>query len=406
MNRFRIICTICSLLIAGSSAAVETYYRAAFRSGFILNDGKVELSAPNRIPALGGEMAVSFRPDWTSLRQWNGSALGVALSYWYMGDANKLGHAIAPYAYMDIPIVRLPHFVLGLRPGIGAAFLTKTYANTVPEGHAYQDLQNANRSIGSVSNFYFPEAFYFEVPFHTLSIHAAGGWYHMSNGSLKQPNSGYNILAGEIGLSFYPSGAHYSPLPRTEDQRFRKFELELAATFGGRDVYYRDLQKFFCSEVQLAAYWRAHNIFRLGLGADMFYDGAYVQRSTHFTKTNLSLAQASDCWRLGVSLQPEFVVGHFTAGFHFGVYLLDGVKNLEASTDEEKQTLASGQRLNKPIFYKYDLLNAGSAGYPDGWLYTQIVLRYHLPWHLFVQGAMKAHLTKVEFVSAGLGVYL
>ena len=61
---------------------------------------------------------------------------------------------------------------------------------------------------------------------------------------------------------------------------------------------------------------------------------------------------------------------------------------------------------NKGVFYSYDLLKAGSAGYPDGWLYTQVALRYRLPYHLFVHATMKAHLTKVEFVAAGLGVYL
>ena len=61
--------------------------------------------------------------------------------------------------------------------------------------------------------------------------------------------------------------------------------------------------------------------------------------------------------------------------------------------------------IKKGIFYPYDILKAGSAGYPDGWLYTQIVLRYHLPFHLFIQANMKAHLTKVEFVGIGLGTW-
>ena len=60
----------------------------------------------------------------------------------------------------------------------------------------------------------------------------------------------------------------------------------------------------------------------------------------------------------------------------------------------------------KGIFYSYDLLNAGSPGYPDGFLYTQVNMRYRLPHHLFIQGVMKSHLTKVEFIGLGLGVYL
>jgi hypothetical protein len=151
-----------------------------------------------------------------------------------------------------------------------------------------------------------------------------------------------------------------------------------------------------------SAYWNAHRIFRLGGGVDVFYDGAYIQRETEFKKTNLSAAKPGDCWRVGVSLQPEFVVGKFTAGLHVGAYLYDPVRELEPKDEAEKT--ATG-RIDKPIFYSYDLLKAGSAGYPDGWLYTAVVLRYHLPWNMFLQGMMKSHLTKVEFVSLGVGFY-
>jgi hypothetical protein len=91
------------------------------------------------------------------------------------------------------------------------------------------------------------------------------------------------------------------------------------------------------------------------------------------------------------------------------VYLYDPIKNREVSVDDTQahdDLWNNGISPNKGLFYSYDLLKAGSAGYPDGWLYTQIALRYRLPYHLFVHITMKAHLTKVEFVTAGLGFYL
>lgn len=389
--------------------AVETDYRLSLRAGAIMPDGKVDDMVGQKGkfvgPSLGAEFAVAFRPDWRALHDWNDASLGVSLGYWYLGEDRLLGSAITPYLFMDIPLVRCPHFVLGLRPGIGAAFVTKTYRNTVPDGHLYQDLTDANRSIGSVFNFYFPEALYLEFPIRSgWSLLAAGGWYHISNGSMVQPNSGYNLLSGELGARYSVSSATTTPPARERTILTKRWEVELAFAGGGRQVYYQDRQTFFACELQLAAYWRAHPIFRLGGGVDVFYDGAYTRRQTRFQKTNLAAARedGSDCWRLGVSLQPEFVVGQFTAGFHFGVYLLDPVKNLEPYTEAQQ---AEGGRLSKGIFYRYDLLKAGSAGNADGWLYTQIVLRYRLPWHLFLQGTMKAHLTKVEFVSLGIGTY-
>ncbi|MDY2942724.1 MAG: hypothetical protein SOT07_03380 [Paludibacteraceae bacterium] len=449
--------------------------RAMLRAGAIMPDGKVDVMVGDKGawtgPSIGADFSVTFYPQWQALDDWSISfhprtdrhgnpirhrqaGMGVGLSYWCFGQNALLGHAIAPYLYLDIPLVSLPHFVLGLRPGIGLGFLTKTYRNTVPEGHMFQDLVDANRCVGSVTNFHFPEALYMEFPIRNgWSIAVEGGWYHFSNGSTVQPNSGYNIFAASLGarktLDALQGGAVSRPPQRellgTRASRPRSVQsnqggavsmqpqygeendnsetnpsspslcregmggskswsLEFSLAAGARQVYYRDQATFAVGEFQAAAYWLAHPIFRLGGGLDLFYDGAYKQRETHFGKTHLAAAKPSDCWRLGVSLQPEFIIGQFTAGFHVGFYLLDPVKELEPA--DEAKASSTGRIENKGIFYSYDLLNAGSAGKPDGWLYTQIVLRYRLPYHLFLQANMKAHITKVEFVSLGIGAYL
>ena len=380
---------------------------ASFLTGGVMPDGKVDkvVAAPNawHAPVYGADLRVSFAPDWQALQQWNNAAIGVGVGYWNLGH-EMLGHAITPYVYMDVPLLRLKHFELGLRPGIGAAFVTKTYRNTVPDGHLYVDVIDANQCIGSVTNLYFPEAIYFNFPIAKgWGVSLAGGWYHISNGSIRQPNSGYNIFAGEIAVKYdWSNASQLSKVLNGPNSLAKRWSVAVAGTAGGRQVYYRDQQAFATASMHVAAYWHAHPIFRLGGGVDVFYDGAYVQRETYFGKTNLAAAQSGDCWRVGVSVQPEFVVGDFTAGLHIGAYMYDPIKELEPKSEAEKT--ATG-RLDKPIFYSYDLLKAGSAGYPDGWLYTELVLRYHLPWHIFVQGMMKSHLTKVEFVSLGIGFY-
>ena len=413
------------LLLGVLSAYADTIpidYRLSLRGGAIMPDGKVDVMLGQKnqwTPAVGAELAVAFHPEWQALRDWNNAAIGVALSYWKLdatqnGDKDLLGHAIAPYVFLEVPFYKSKHFEIGVRPGIGCSFITKTYFNTATPEQQYQVLQepNINRSVGSVFNFYFPEALYCAFPIRNgWSVKIAAGWYHMSNGSLRQPNSGYNIFSGELAVRYQSPKQNTPPCREgmgVGSHASKKWSLELAFTGGGRQVYYRDKQTFFCSTMQLSAYWLAHPIFRLGGGVDVFYDGAYAERDTYYKKTYLGGATQADCWRVGVSVQPEFVIGQFTAGIHFGVYLYDPIKNreVESGSEAHNSLWEKGELLDKGVFYAYDLLNAGSAGYPDGWLYTQIVLRYHLPYHLFVQASMKAHLTKVEFVSAGLGVYI
>jgi hypothetical protein len=390
---------------------------ASFQGGAVMPDGKVdkvisptgEATGDWHAPVWGVDVGVDLAPKWRALQHWNNARVGVGFSYWNLGH-EMLGHAFSPYIYMNIPLVKLPHFEFGLRPGIGASFVTKTYRNTVKEGHMFVDMEGANQCVGSVTNLYFPEVVYMKFPLAKgWSLSLAGGWYHISNGSTVQPNSGYNIFAGELGVSYDWSGlSNQSSLLDSSEQSKdagkpdKKWSIAVAGTATGRQVFYRDQQTFFVSSMHVAAYWHAHRIFRLGGGVDVFYDGAYVKRESYFGKTNLAAAQPGDCWRVGVSVQSEFVVGNFTTGLHVGAYMYDPVKELEPGAEA---ALSPTGRIEKPIFYEYDLLKAGSAGYPDGWLYTEVVLRYHLPWHIFIQAMMKSHLTKVEFVSLGLGFY-
>ena len=410
MRRF--LCILFSLFALFPLHALEVDYRLSGRAGWIMPDGKVDKIVQQKGdwvgPIFGADFSATFHPDWQALQAWNGAGLGVGLSYWHLSH-QLLGQAFAPYTYLDIPFVKRPHFVLGIRPGLGVAFMTKTYQNTVPEGHLYVDVTNSNECIGSVTNLYFPEMLYLDFPIAKgWAVGIAGGWYHISNGSVRQPNSGYNTFAGELALRYTPTtNSHSAPSPNRQatihqSPIAKKWSIIAAATASGRQVYYRDQQTFFVASMHAAAYWHAHPIFHLGGGVDVFYDGAYIQRSTYYQKTNLSAAQAGDCWRVGVSVQPTFVVGDFSLGLHLGAYLYDPVKELEPYSEAIQSPTG---RLDKPIFYAYDLLKAGSAGNPDGWIYTSVALRYHLPWHIFLQAMMKSHLMKVEFVSLGIGFY-
>ena len=412
MKSYRSLIVALMCLCIQSVFALDVDLRLAGHYGYIMPDGKVDKMLGQKGewvgPVYGGDMSLVFYPHWTGLQRWNGAGVGFGFSYWNLCDSTLLGEAYAPYVCLDIPFVNTKHFRWGIRPGLGAAFMTKTYQNTVPEGHLYQDLNDTNQSIGSMANIYFPEMMYMDFPLiKGWGLGISGGWYHISNGSLRQPNSGYNMFAAEVALRYAPYREDskikpsYSKESRS-DLTEHKWHIVAGVEAGSRQVYYRDQQSFHIGAASLAAYAHLHPVFQLGIGADLFYDGAYIQRDTHFNKTNLAAAQPGDCWRVGVSVQPELVVGEFTMGFHIGAYMHDPVKEMEPYVEA---TQSSTGRVEKPIFYPYDMLNAGSAGYPDGWMYTRVVLRYYLPCHLFLQAAMKSHLTKVEFVSLGFGLY-
>jgi hypothetical protein len=95
--------------------------------------------------------------------------------------------------------------------------------------------------------------------------------------------------------------------------------------------------------------------------------------------------------RAGVSLQPEFVIGKLTAGFHFGVYMYDPIKNLEP------YAVAQSTPQSKGIFYKYNINKE------DGWFYTRASLKYEVTPHLLLAIGLKTHLHRAEFIEWGVG---
>ena len=157
------------------------------------------------------------------------------------------------------------------------------------------------------------------------------------------------------------------------------------------------------------------SIFRIGGGVDAFYDGYYAcvnekfkdepgnenATPTYFGKTYLKESKVENCFRVGLSIQPEFIIGNLTAGLHVGFYVFDPVKNLEPY-EKAKAADQAGKSLNRGLFYDYDFSKA--SNYQDGWCYMQFVLKYHVLDHMFVQLGLKTHGVRAEFIDAGIGV--
>ena len=396
-------------------------------------DGKVDQWIQR--PTLGGSFAVEFLPTgrWNCLQQWNNASIGVGVSYLNLGNDKMLGSGVAAYGYINQPFYNGRHFRIGARPTVGLSMVNKTYRNTLPEDvEPYTKARDndgkliANWSIGSLLNAYLAVELYMDFPIKDgWEITLNGGWHHISNGSVMHPNSGYNMFGGELGVRYQPRYADYNaPEPdvprRLYDGVEKPWAVDISVTGGAKQNYYADNQhgqRFFgAATVQAAAYWVPVSIFRIGAGVDAFYDGYYAAVNnefaalnpegtpvTYFGKTYLKESKIENCFRVGVSIQPEFIIGNLTAGIHVGFYVFDPVKNLEPYK-EAQEADKKGESLHRGLFYAYDFTKA--SNYQDGWCYMQFVLKYHVLDHLFVQLGLKTHGVRAEFIDAGLGVSL
>ena len=421
----------------------ELAYKLTGNGSMMMPDGKVNQFIQR--PVLGGSFAVEFLPTgrWHCLQQWNNASIGVGASYLNLGNDAFLGSAIAAYGYMNQPFYNGEHFRIGIRPTVGLAAVTKTYCRTLPEGIIpYSQAQGpdkkliANWSVGSILNAYLAMDLYMDFPIKDgWEITLAGGWHHISNGSVMHPNAGYNMFGGELGLRYHPNNqnnqkdsdkpGYEKPKPDVPRKLYdgvdKKWAVEISATGGMKQNYYMDNQngmRFYgVATLKAAAYWVPVSIFRIGAGVDAFYDGYYsaVNKEyagdnpgapvTYFGKTYLRTSDVKNCFRVGVSIQPEFIIGHLTAGIHVGFYVFDPVKNLEPYDKDGKDPNAihkNGEPFNRGIFYSYNFAEA--SNYQDGWCYMQFVLKYHILDNLFVQLGLKTHGVRAEFIDAGIGV--
>ena len=218
----------CLQVFAEPRRHYELTYRVSAYGGAILPDGKVDQWIER--PVLGGSFSVEFLPTgrWKCLQQWNNASIGVGVSYLNLGNDNFLGSAFAAYGYMNQPFYNGTHFRIGVRPSVGIAAVTKTYANTLPaEYKSYSIAQKdgklvANWSMGSILNAYLAMEMYMDFPIKSgWEITLNGGWRHISNGSFMHPNAGYNIFGAELGVRYHPTDAE--PLrpsaPRTRVPR-------------------------------------------------------------------------------------------------------------------------------------------------------------------------------------------
>lgn len=152
MNRYVhiIVVALLGLLLhtTNCSAAQPLRWSVSGMAGSMMHGSIADNWLGNR-PVAGAEVSVEFLPtgNWQCLQEWNNASVGIAINYLNLTNDQMLGQAFAPYFFLNIPLVRLPHFVLGLRPGIGMSFVTKTYYNTV-----------ASDSVGVPGSIRYPYA--------------------------------------------------------------------------------------------------------------------------------------------------------------------------------------------------------------------------------------------------------
>ncbi len=361
----------------------------------------VTLINPN--PTLGGEFAIEF-PSWNEYpwqQYLNNPTLGVGFVGLNLGNNKVLGQSFALYPYLLIDIVKTPIFELNWKAGAGLSFFTKTYNKTFeqfgkndPSWSMKHPL--CNNLIGSIVNVYLTTGinFNFLISKH-FALNADFGYMHMSNGSVLQPNGGVNIMYASIGTSYKlntnnsSKTAHFQYLPY-------KWSINITGSAGYRELYYKDNKGYGIGSLHIGTTYNISNWYALGGSIDAFYDGVFNQQGagyrkhTNFGRYIILNENLSNKFRVAISINNEFKIGRVTAILDWGMYLYDPIRLAYTDTNGNKYT-------KRPLLYKYNIDKE------DGWNYFRLGVRCRVWDNIYLQTAVKTHLSKAEMLEWGIG---
>ncbi len=401
--RRKIAITLAFALCCGLLAAQEIPFalKASAFGGYILPMSE-NLKQVAQKPVWGGEIAAEFPAmgNYAWQRYWRMPTVGVAFAGMDLGNQNILGQAFALYPYLLAPIIKTEHFVWHWKVGVGLAFITKTWydCDTLSGVKA----ATANASIGSVTNVYIGTGMNFEFPIKNgVAITADLGYAHMSNGSTRQPNSGFNILQAQVGAKYTFEACRHCRKPLAAVERFPyEWSMTVEASGGVREQYYKDHRHYAVGTLQVGMTANITNRYAIGGALHAFFDGAFVQQGTRgdesyrqhtlYNRYFIPNESAANKFRAGVALNNEFFVGRVVAYLQWGVYVYDPLRNANPEPHAK-------HAYNRPMFYSYNIDKE------DGWNYFRLGLRCRVWDNLFVSACIKTHLHKAEMLTFGIG---
>lgn len=198
--------------------------------------------------------------------QWNKPQMGITLRTLALNNPDTFGYAIGLFPTYSFPLLKASGKPLniGVRVGYGINYNTQ----------GYDSLTNFdNRAISLPLNFAVDAAL--QLHYHFTSKSAASlrlGWYHVSNGSLKMPNGGINILYGQVGYTHFlrPLQTDESVVKTAFD---RKWEYRAAFSVAHRELgYFSYITRFWIASLHQEYCYSLSQVVSVGPAVDVFYD--------------------------------------------------------------------------------------------------------------------------------------
>ena len=338
---------------------------------------------------MGLELPSSQQRPW---QQYLGNPTwGVGLSVIDFGHA-MMGEAVSMYPYLLIPAVRSKYLGVSFKVAGGLGVVTEHWytGDVDPDNYKYYS-PDVNTIFGCYLNAYLSAALNVSVPItKNVALNGEAGYFHMSNGRTCMPNIGADILFAGVGvITTFNAEAKKEPI-QFPDLPY-KWALNITGSAGAHRawMYY---PRYLISSFHAGAVYSVTNWYGVGVGMDVFYNGAIDKETGRSLYRQDRDYTTMDKVRAGLALNNEFRFGVVTGMVDWGVYFFNPSRNYY---DTDHPIYGYGER---PLFYKND-----GAGTDEAFHYIRFGMKYRIWDNLYLQTSAKTHLHIAEYVEFGLG---
>jgi len=337
-----------------TSFVKSLYADADFYYGFVIaHHDEMKRFAPHNVTSFEVNIGrqTTGKHDWEQYYHYPSYGIG----YFFSDFHNKkvLGVTHAGFGYMNFYFFRRRNFYLTSKISLGLSYFGTIYN---------KETNPINSAIITHLNVYFSIALKANIRlFKRLYLTTGASIAHFSNGAVKIPNYGLNLMNGNIGLRYYI---------KQRDMIFNKHSITppykgLNLTFiGSAGILQRvkDGPQYFSSTFTLHATKQLGYKNDIGLGADLFYDESVKPELERLNKPTSFFYTM----RLGMYASTSVIIDRLSFFFNTGVYLYYQTKP------------------KKPFYFR-------------------VGLRYRVIHHLHLNVSVKAHMGVADYVEWGLG---
>ncbi|MTI31843.1 acyloxyacyl hydrolase, partial [Xanthovirga aplysinae] len=300
----------------GSKEKKYTFsYGAHAYGGFILNQSKgidhLVKTHPTGIEIFAQLNSYGNKP-WEAY--FNFPDIGLALNFLNTHNPT-IGNAIALFPYINFYFWRTKRIQMYYHAAVGTAFATHPY-------HSHSN--NKNTFLATTLNFLLQvrTGITWRV-FNEIMLNASISLTHASNGSLKKPNRGLNVVSADIGIWYTPikNKPNYKNFLKGPPLE-RKLRLNTVAAFGLSERGVVGGKKLPAYMIQIYVDYLLNKKRAFHLGIDFFSSLALKEEIQEYIRNDSTIAPGTkiDHKRIAAIIGHEVFFDKISLITQFGVY--------------------------------------------------------------------------------------